>query len=878
LTEHPIVRFGREEIVGGEVLVPGKGPSETLYVLEGYLDSSDKATVAQKLRNLYTAQKLVWVEADFLPAGFAFCKITDFPKPYLGGETVIRYTLEFTEVPAWGRSIINSGEKAYLGDLDNVAWRKDIFSPLWGRYGWSWDRPSKRFTLEKYVINDLEENAPLVLNDCEATTSWSVLYAAGTVTKDEDFYIRGSASIRGTMTAVGPGELILDYQIGESTDLSGKDLLCLFVTVSDLRTDGYVQLTDYNGHIRRWYRTFPIGKFNPRFVIILNKYDYQSPEGFDLSIVGAIQIRMGSDCEKGDRFWVDRILADTAPLVKVETQVPDFLRSYLNQTDNPSGVNPLIFEDLFPVEPDPYFTEISGTWTVQQDGQAHNEGGSVYCQSDTNYGPFRSYITDSDWGKIVIKTKIKMWSVNANTAFGIKFLWDHATNTGYQVIFAPPYLGGKVTIQRYDNGVAYGGWGTSADYPFGSDEWHNVEIVVKVDKDGYHDFTIYASKASEAPLLRINYREFDATAPISWTSGEIELFTVQAHVHWDDLTIRGYKRCVYEDWEDYDVGYGVGPDSFWQNWHATVCGGGRGIELVDGNKELHASHAELTYIWHKFAAAKDLIGYHEWYGASDSNAPNGGIVWRAQTGVYGFCWYQFERFGWYNTKSALSYFDGDMYGNILAEKNETGVNEKWYATLVIHRGNHILCYGREAKKAGHDKPDVNGGWTDWELFFDVIDNTYLDEGFFGIYHSSGNGGAVHHTHTDIVYLFANASQLSFYDPTTEKYVDHAVGWTDGGSLPYVEDANVYLLNGQKMNGAYSSATVYGYPKGIRGQTKGSITYSRKYGLEHRLGWGIKLPLSTLSRDLTGDGAVNKARVKIEVLPEGEESTYIDGSG
>jgi len=159
----------------------------------------------------------------------------------------------------------------------------------------------------------------------------------------------------------------------------------------------------------------------------------------------------------------------------------------------------------------------------------------------------------------------------------------------------------------------------------------------------------------------------------------------------------------------------------------------------------------------------------------------------------------------------------------------------------------------------------------------VIDNTYLGEGFFGIYHSSGDCGEVYHCHSDLVFLFANAGQLSFYDPTTEKYVDHAVGWTDGGSLPYVEDANVYLLNGQRMDDAYSVASVYGYPKGTRGQAKGSMVYSRKYGLEHRLGWGIKLPLSTLSRDLTGDGAVNKARVKIEVLPEKEESTFIDGS-
>jgi hypothetical protein len=56
-----------------------------------------------------------------------------------------------------------------------------------------------------------------------------------------------------------------------------------------------------------------------------------------------------------------------------------------------------------------------------------------------------------------------------------------------------------------------------------------------------------------------------------------------------------------------------------------------------------------------------------------------------------------------------------------------------------------------------------------------------------------------------------------------------------------------------------------------------MVYSRKYGLEHRFGWEIRLHLFTLSRDLTGDGAVNKARVKVEVLPEGEESTYIDGS-
>ena len=114
ITRHPIKVYGRRKIPGREALVPSLGSAETLYVLDGYIDQDVDLNI-QKLLNLYHSQKPVWLETDsFTIAG----KITDLEFPYGAGQVWRRYRLEFTEVPFWGTTIINEGEKAYLADLD----------------------------------------------------------------------------------------------------------------------------------------------------------------------------------------------------------------------------------------------------------------------------------------------------------------------------------------------------------------------------------------------------------------------------------------------------------------------------------------------------------------------------------------------------------------------------------------------------------------------------------------------------------------------------------------------------------------------------------------------------------------------------------------
>ena len=58
-------------------------------------------------------------------------------------------------------------------------------------------------------------------------------------------------------------------------------------------------------------------------------------------------------------------------------------------------------------------------------------------------------------------------------------------------------------------------------------------------------------------------------------------------------------------------------------------------------------------------------------------------------------------------------------------------------------------------------------------------------------------------------------------------------------------------------------------------TAGDIIYTQTYGCLKRIGFAVKMPPWTGSNDLTGKFAVNKAKLRIEVYYEKEETSYID---
>ena len=116
--------------------------------------------------------------------------------------------------------------------------------------------------------------------------------------------------------------------------------------------------------------------------------------------------------------------------------------------------------------------------------------------------------------------------------------------------------------------------------------------------------------------------------------------------------------------------------------------------------------------------------------------------------------------------------------------------------------------------------------------------------------------------------------------TFQKFADY-----DAEAWESIYWDGLYFLDGSNRDNLYVSSDGYGSWKwGNRGETanrlqgakaSSEITYSQTYGCLKRISFGIKMPPWTGSNDLTGKFAVNKAKLKIEVYYEKEETSYID---
>jgi hypothetical protein len=125
----------------------------------------------RKLENLLAADKLLILETDDF---VAFCKAASKLKTLPAGELRRLYSFDLVEIPAWGRSIVNSGHEAYIYDLDFKHKAKDILSPLWGRYNFQLDRVNKKFSWELILVNELEETGSFSVKfDDGQTAFWT---------------------------------------------------------------------------------------------------------------------------------------------------------------------------------------------------------------------------------------------------------------------------------------------------------------------------------------------------------------------------------------------------------------------------------------------------------------------------------------------------------------------------------------------------------------------------------------------------------------------------------------------------------------------------------------------------------------------------------
>jgi hypothetical protein len=324
IVRHPIKTYTRKKLPGHETLIPSLGSAETLYVVEGLVDS-DVDENLQKLLNLYHSQKPVWLETDsFTVAG----KITDLEFPYDAGQLWRRYRLELTEVPFWGTTIINESEETYLCDLDFQSKAKQIV-PTFGRHNFQLDRTNKKFSYEFLLVNELEETENFnVLWDDDQTSFWSVSASGtGSLTAPTLSDV-ASPSKRGNnclKTVVGDGGTygvaILYHNYNPSQDWSSYDFLAFWLYGANTGTTIQLWLRDTNIN---WSRYDIVDDWTgwKRIVIPLRNPDgYYGSDYTDLSIINRIQIEFRSS----GTWYIDRGGVDN--WTKIEIRIPDTLIS-----------------------------------------------------------------------------------------------------------------------------------------------------------------------------------------------------------------------------------------------------------------------------------------------------------------------------------------------------------------------------------------------------------------------------------------------------------------------------------------------------------------------------------------------------------------------
>ncbi|RJX15270.1 hypothetical protein CW703_06930 [Candidatus Bathyarchaeota archaeon] len=152
IVKHPIKIYQKKHLTGKHNILQSLGPNETVYLVEGLINQEVDNNIA-KLLSLYHSQQPVALETDSFTV---FGKITDLEIPYEAGRLWQRYRLELTEIPFWGTTIINEGEKAFLADLNLQYKTKQIF-PTQTNHNFVLDRENKKFSFEFILVNELEE-------------------------------------------------------------------------------------------------------------------------------------------------------------------------------------------------------------------------------------------------------------------------------------------------------------------------------------------------------------------------------------------------------------------------------------------------------------------------------------------------------------------------------------------------------------------------------------------------------------------------------------------------------------------------------------------------------------------------------------------------
>jgi hypothetical protein len=252
----------------------------------------------------------------------------------LGGQLSRHYSFDLVEIPAWGRSIVNSGHEAYIYDLDFKHKAKDILSPLWGRYNFSLDRAAKKFVWELILVNKLEETGSFSAQwDDDQTSFWNIVqWDAGNFTASLSDVTsplkRGNNCLKFEIVSGSYQKVGLSHVYSPSVDWSKYDFIAFWWYGRNTGLAIHVGIYDSSGNWGYW--DFPDNFTGWRRVVIPLRKDFDFSSATPPNKADITDIRIYADPTSTVAWYLDRGGVDVGSWVKVEFQVPDSLKPNAN--------------------------------------------------------------------------------------------------------------------------------------------------------------------------------------------------------------------------------------------------------------------------------------------------------------------------------------------------------------------------------------------------------------------------------------------------------------------------------------------------------------------------------------------------------------------
>ncbi|MEM3502240.1 MAG: hypothetical protein QXH16_07575 [Candidatus Bathyarchaeia archaeon] len=155
-----------KRLISGETNYKFMKGMERNYVIRGLFDDDyDGLLYYKKLGDMVASGKVyLLIVSDEYGSNpiYAFVRPHTL-NPEMSAGRHIGFELECWEVPAWGRTYVNTGDDVCLLDLDYVNVDDDLYAPIWYVCDWVLERYTRYFEYAFYVRNDYKEGQDVVL-------------------------------------------------------------------------------------------------------------------------------------------------------------------------------------------------------------------------------------------------------------------------------------------------------------------------------------------------------------------------------------------------------------------------------------------------------------------------------------------------------------------------------------------------------------------------------------------------------------------------------------------------------------------------------------------------------------------------------------------